>query len=277
MVAINCAAIPSSLLESELFGHERGAFTGALAQTTGSFQAADRGTLFLDEIGDLPLESQPKLLRVLQEKQVQRLGGGRSVQVDVRVIAASNQDLWQMVLDRKFRADLFYRLSVIPIIIPPLRERKEDIPLLLEHFVKLYAKRAGKEITSIDVRTLSLCSEYDWPGNVRELQNVVERAVIVSQGNTLVIAENWLRSNSAVSAASGRHLSAFALREREIIESALAQSNGRISGNSGAAMKLRIPRQTLESKMKRLGIDKHAQKAPLGESVSVERPEPVGA
>ena len=184
-VALNCAAIPSALLESELFGHERGAFTGAVAQTMGRFQAADRGTLFLDEIGDLPLELQPKLLRALQEKQFERLGGGRTIQVDVRVIAATNQDLWRMVQERKFRADLYYRLNVFPITLPPLREREDDIPLLIEHFVQKFAKRQGKSIDRIPDEVMEALKRHDWPGNIRELQNVIERAVIMTTGPVL--------------------------------------------------------------------------------------------
>src|SRR5580692_10432932 len=184
-VAVNCAAIPSALLESELFGHERGAFTGAVAQTTGRFQAADRGTLFLDEIGDLPLELQPKLLRALQEKQIERLGGGRTFQVDVRVVAATNQDLWAMVQEKKFRADLYYRLNVFPIMLPPLRERGDDIPLLIEHFVEKFARRQGKSIAEIPDEVMESLRHYDWPGNIRELQNVIERAVIMTTGSVL--------------------------------------------------------------------------------------------
>ena len=254
-VALNCSAIPSTLLESELFGHERGAFTGATAQTTGRFQTADRGTLFLDEIGDLPLELQPKLLRVLQEKQIERLGGGHTLQVDVRVIAATNQDLWRMVQERKFRADLYYRLNVFPITLPPLRERIDDIRLLLEHFLERYARRAGKNIKHIDKSTLELFEAYDWPGNIRELQNVVERAVIRSETDTLFIVEGWLRSTAASLTPDGP--SALAEREIEMIQAALAQSHGRVSGPSGAALRLRIPRQTLESKIRRLGINRY--------------------
>ena len=193
-VALNCAAIPSALLESELFGHERGAFTGAVAQTTGRFQAADRGTLFLDEIGDLPLELQPKLLRALQEKQVERLGSGRTFQVDVRVIAATNQDLGQMVQERKFRADLYYRLNVFPIILPPLREREDDIPLLTEHFVQRFAKRQRKSIEQIPDEAMEVLQGHDWPGNIRELQNVIERAVIMTNGPVLELQTTQLRT-----------------------------------------------------------------------------------
>jgi transcriptional regulator with GAF, ATPase, and Fis domain len=267
-VAVNCAAIPSALLESELFGHERGAFTGAVTQRIGRFQAADHGTLFLDEIGDLPLELQPKLLRVLQEKQFERLGGGHTLQTDVRVIAATNQDLWRMVQEGKFRADLYYRLNVFPITLPPLRERKDDIPLLLEYFLGHYAKKAGKSINYVGKSTRELFQAYDWPGNIRELQNIVERAVIVSDTDTLFVDERWLRRTSAASWTPRDGLSALAEREVEIIEAALAESQGRISGRSGAAMKLRIPRQTLESKIKRLGINKRGHKVPWPASMS---------
>ena len=256
-IAVNCAAIPSNLLESELFGHERGAFTGAVAPMMGRFQAADNGTLFLDEIGELPLELQPKLLRALQEKQIERLGSGRTLRVDVRVVAATNQDLWQMVQERKFRADLYYRLNVFPIALPPLRERREDIPLLVDYFVKTYADRAAKSINYVDNKTLALLKAYYWPGNIRELQNVVERAVIVSQSETLYVDEKWLDYTPAAPSTQREELSALAEHEVAIIEAALAESGGRISGPSGAATKLRMRRQTLESKIKRLGIDKY--------------------
>ena len=257
-VAVNCAAIPSALLESELFGHERGAFTGAVTQTTGRFQAADRGTLFLDEIGDLPLELQPKLLRVLQEKEIERVGGGRTLPLDVRVVAATNQDLWQMVQEGNFRADLYYRLNVFPIALPPLRERKEDIPLLVGYFVRRYAERAGKNIEHVHETTLELFKACDWPGNIRELQNVVERAVLVTDTDTLYLDGKWLRHTPAESSTARDGLSALAEHEAAIIEAALTESRGRISGPLGAATKLRMRRQTLESKIKRLGINKHA-------------------
>ena len=256
-VAVNCAAIPSALLESELFGHERGAFTGAVTQNTGRFQLADRGTIFLDEIGELPLELQPKLLRVLQQKEIDRLGCGRTLPVDVRVAAATNQDLWQMVQERKFRADLFYRLNVFPIALPPLRERTEDIPPLVEYFVKGYGAQAGKKIEHVDEGTLELFKAYHWPGNIRELQNIVERAVILTETDTLFIDEKWMRSTSETTTSMREGLSAIREGEIEIIEAALAESRGRISGPLGAATKLRMRRQTLESKMKRFGIDKH--------------------
>ena len=256
-IAVNCAAIPSALLESELFGHERGAFTGAVTQTTGRFQAADHGTVFLDEIGELPFELQPKLLRVLQEKEIERVGCARTLQVDVRVVAATNRDLWQMVQEGNFRADLYYRLNVFPIELPPLRERKEDIPLLVDYFVKRYAERSGKNIEHVDQGTLHLFQTYNWPGNIRELQNVVERAVIVSGTDTLYMDKNWLSRNATESSTPRDGLSALAEHEAAIIEAALAESHGRISGPSGAATKLRMRRQTLESKIKRFGIDKY--------------------
>ncbi|MBV8553211.1 MAG: sigma 54-interacting transcriptional regulator [Acidobacteriaceae bacterium] len=276
-VALNCAAIPSALLESELFGHERGAFTGAVTQTAGRFQAAERGTLFLDEIGDLPLELQPKLLRVLQEKQIERLGGSRTLQVDVRVIAATNQDLWQMVQERKFRADLYYRLNVFPIKLPPLRDRKEDLPLLLDYFIGRYASKIGKNIKHVDKSTMGLLNMYDWPGNIRELQNIVERAVIFAETDTLFVDKRWLRCTSAESSTARDGLSALAEDEAAIIESALAQSNGRISGPLGAAAKLRIPRQTLESKIRRLGINKYGLEMRLTASTPSFETAAVGA
>jgi formate hydrogenlyase transcriptional activator len=268
-VAVNCAAIPSALLESQLFGHERGAFTGAVTQTTGRFQAADHGTLFLDEIGDLPLELQPKLLRVLQEKEIERVGGGRSLQIDVRVVAATNQDLWQMVQEGKFRADLYYRLNVYPIKLPPLREREDDIPLLVDHFLGRYASKTGKDVGHVDESTMDLFKAYDWPGNVRELQNIMERAVILTDTDTLFVDEKWLHPTPGTSSTPRDGLSALAEHEAEIIEAALAESRGKISGPWGAATKLRMRRQTLESKIKRLGINKY--------SFGVELSEPMRA
>jgi formate hydrogenlyase transcriptional activator len=268
-VAVNCAAIPSALLESQLFGHERGAFTGAVTQTTGRFQAADHGTLFLDEIGDLPLELQPKLLRVLQEKEIERVGGGRSLQIDVRVVAATNQDLWQMVQEGKFRADLYYRLNVYPIKLPPLREREDDIPLLVDHFLGRYASKTGKDVGHVDESTMDLFKAYEWPGNVRELQNIMERAVILTDTDTLFVDEKWLHPTPGTSSTPRDGLSALAEHEAEIIEAALAESRGKISGPWGAATKLRMRRQTLESKIKRLGINKY--------SFGVELSEPMRA
>jgi formate hydrogenlyase transcriptional activator len=249
-VALNCAAIPSALLESELFGHERGAFTGAVNPTVGRFQAADRGTLFLDEIGDLPLELQPKLLRVLQEQQFERLGSGRTLQVNVRVIAATNQDLAQMVQERKFRADLYYRLNVFPIELPTLRERQSDIPLLVEYFVQTFARRHGKSIDHISEEVLEALSRYEWPGNIRELQNFVERAVIMTMGSVLRPPVAELTRQTA-GPASVRTL---ADAERAHIAATLRESNGVVGGRTGAAAKLGMPRTTLISRMRRLGI-----------------------
>ena len=249
-VAVNCAAIPAGLLESELFGHERGAFTGAVAQTVGRFQAADRGTLFLDEVGDLPLELQPKLLRALQEHQVERVGsGGRATAVDVRVIAATNQDLGEMVERRAFRADLFYRLNVLPIPLPPLRERIEDIPLLVAHFVRQFAGRQGKVIEHVPDEVVAALKEYPWPGNVRELQNVIERAVVATTGATLRVAGLERRV-----AQGGNASRTLAQVEREHIMATLQTTNGVLGGWDGAAARLGLSRTTLISKMQRLGI-----------------------
>src|SRR6516164_2653428 len=258
-IRVNCAAIPESLIASELFGHEKGAFTGALQRRVGRFEAADGGTLFLDEIGDLPMETQIALLRVLQEKEFERVGSNHPISVDVRLIAATNRDLPAAVAAGTFRQDLFYRLNVVPIAVPPLRERAEDIPLLVEYFVERFAKGAGKDIRHISKDTLAQLKGYHWPGNIRELQNVVERAVILSETDTFAVDESWLRSESDDSSPR-KGLSALANREIEMIEAALAESHGRISGPSGAAAKLGIPRQTLESKIRRLGIDKYLQK-----------------
>jgi formate hydrogenlyase transcriptional activator len=258
-VRVNCAAIPQSLIASELFGHEKGAFTGALQRRLGRFEAADGGTLFLDEVGDLPIETQIALLRVLQEREFERVGSNHPISVDVRLIAATNRDLPAAVAAGSFRQDLFYRLNVVPIAVPPLRERAEDIPLLVEYFVERFAKGAGKDIRHISKDTLAQLKGYHWPGNIRELQNVVERAVILSETDTFAVDESWLRSESDDSSPR-KGLSALANREIEMIEAALAESHGRISGPSGAAAKLGIPRQTLESKIRRLGIDKYLQK-----------------
>ena len=249
-VAVNCAAIPSALLESELFGHERGAFTGAVAQTMGRFQSADRGTLFLDEIGDLPLELQPKLLRVLQEMQIERLGSGRTIQIDVRVIAATNQDLWRMVQERKFRADLYYRLNVFPITLPPLRERKDDIPLLIEHFVCKFAKRQGKSIHCVPDEVMEVLKCHDWPGNIRELQNVIECAVIMTTGPVLGLPMRECRTQNGGSAP----VRTLADAERAHITAALHETNWVVGGRRGAADRLGLPRTTLITMMRRHGI-----------------------
>lgn len=260
-VPVNCAAIPQSLIASELFGHEKGAFTGALQRRLGRFEAADGGTLFLDEIGELPMETQIVLLRVLQEREFERVGSNHPISVNVRLIAATNRDLPAAVAAGTFRQDLFYRLDVFPIAVPPLRQRVDDIPLLVEYFVGRFAKGAGKNIRHIGKHTLEQLKGYHWPGNIRELQNVVERAVILCETDTFVVDESWLKRESAASSLD-EGLSALADREVEMIEAALAESHGRISGPSGAAAKLGIPRQTLESKIRRLGIDKYGQKRP---------------
>ena len=254
-IRVNCAAIPPTLIASELFGHEKGAFTGALQRRLGRFEAADGGTLFLDEIGDLPAETQVALLRVLQEREFERVGSNHPISIDVRVVAATNRNLSACVRAGTFRQDLFYRLNVFPIEVPSLRERAEDIPLLAEYFIERYAKKAGKRIAHISNDTLALFKKYDWPGNIRELQNVIERGVILCEGDSFSIADNWLVNPPTSRALRHEALeTALADRETELIKSALAESGGRISGPSGAAAKLKLPRQTLASKMKTLGI-----------------------
>ncbi|HUB78535.1 MAG TPA: sigma 54-interacting transcriptional regulator [Bryobacteraceae bacterium] len=252
-VKLNCAAIPGPLLESELFGHERGAFTGACAQTKGRFQQADKGTLFLDEIGDLPLELQPKLLRALQEQEFERLGSSHTIRVDVRVVAATNQDLAELVAKKQFRADLYYRLNVIPISLPPLRERAQDIPALVEHFVRKFSERMNKPIDEIPADVMDLLKVHDWPGNIRELQNFIERAVVLSPESVLRLPLMDLKQMT-------KHPSAEALRtlaeaEREHILDVLKQTDGMIGGQQGAAARLGLPRTTLIYKMRKLGIE----------------------
>ena len=261
-VRVNCAAIPESLIHSELFGHEKGAFTGALQRRVGRFEAADGGTIFLDEIGELPMETQVALLRVLQEREFERVGSNHPISVDVRLIAATNRDLPAAVAAGVFRQDLFYRLNVFPIAVPPLRERADDIPLLVQYFVARYAKATGKSIRHIGKLTLEQLRAYSWPGNIRELQNVVERAVILSESDIFMVDQSWLKRELSDSPAPHQGLSALAAHEVEMIEAALTETHGRISGPSGAAAKLGIPRQTLESKIKRLGIDKYGQTRP---------------
>ena len=257
-IRVNCAAIPQSLVASELFGHEKGAFTGALQRRVGRFEAADGGTIFLDEIGDLPAETQVALLRVLQEREFERVGSSRPISVDVRVLAATHRDLAADVEAGAFREDLFYRLNVFPVEIPPLRERREDILLLVQYFINRYAKKAGKAIHAIDEDTLERLRRYGWPGNVRELQNVIERAVILTEHDTFIVDESWLRREARQAPRAAMALAGtLASREREIIESALTTSKGRVSGPSGAAAMLGIPRQTLDSKIHALHIDKH--------------------
>jgi PAS domain S-box-containing protein len=261
-VSVNCAAIPATLIGSELFGHEKGAFTGATQRRLGRFELADGGTLFLDEVGDLPAETQIALLRVLQEQQFERIGGTQSIAVDVRIIAATNRDLKAAVTAGAFRSDLFYRLSVFPIAVPPLRDRKDDIPLLVEYLIERYASNAGKKFRHIHKPALELFQAYDWPGNIRELQNVIERAVILCDGETFSVDESWLQAESPRSRVTGNGLARLgADQERELIESALAQSRGRIAGPAGAAAKLGVPRSTLETKIRRLGIVKHRFKS----------------
>jgi formate hydrogenlyase transcriptional activator len=255
---VSCAAIPRELIASELFGHEKGAFTGATQQRLGRFELANGGTLFLDEVGELSVETQVALLRVLQEHEFERVGGTRRIRADVRVIAATNRDLQAAISAGSFRSDLFYRLHVFPIEIPPLRERLEDIPLLVEYFIHRYARKAGKNITTVDKKTLRLLESYPWPGNIRELQNVIERSVIVSETATFSVDESWLSQQPlGRNAESQRHLSEkVAAQEKEIIEAALRESQGRVFGPSGAAAKLGIARSTLESKIRSLKISK---------------------
>jgi formate hydrogenlyase transcriptional activator len=260
-VRVNCAAIPQSLIASELFGHEKGAFTGALQRRVGRFEAAQGGTIFLDEVGDLPAETQIALLRVLQEREIERVGSNHPITIDVRLVAATHRDLIAAVASGAFREDLFYRLNVFPIALPPLRERAADIPLLLEYFVGRYAKTEGKKINHIDKHTLELFKAYDWPGNIRELQNVVERGVILSEDETFSIDETWFKRKPCQLSMDADGLPALEGREIEMITAALAESQGRIGGPSGAAARLKVPRQTLESKIRRLGINKYEHKA----------------
>jgi formate hydrogenlyase transcriptional activator len=251
-VKLNCAAIPTGLLESELFGHERGAFTGAIAQKVGRFELAHKGTLFLDEIGDIPLELQPKLLRALQEHEFERLGGTRTVKVDVRLVAATNRDLARMITDREFRSDLYYRLSVFPIQVPPLRERAEDIPRLVRYFTQKYGRQMNKRIESIPHETMEALSHYGWPGNVRELENLIERAVILTRGMSLQVPLAELRGGSMETPAPVT----LAEAERDHIRRVLEQANWVVGGPNGAAARLGMKRTTLQSKMKKLGIER---------------------
>ena len=265
-IRVNCAAIPASLIASELFGHEKGAFTGALQRHLGRFELADGGTIFLDEIGDLPAETQIVLLRVLQEREIQRVGGNQSIPVDVRVLAATNRDMKAAIGAGTFRQDLFYRLNVFPIRIPSLRERLDDIPLLITYLVERYAKKAGKKIRNIQKKTLELFQAYDWPGNIRELQNVIERAVVLCDSETFSVDETWLKpEEQKVSGAVVPLGATLAEHEKEIIEAALADCGGQVSGPTGAAVKLGLPRQTLESKIVALGINKHRFKTRQGD------------
>jgi formate hydrogenlyase transcriptional activator len=261
-IAVNCGAIPESLVASTLFGHEKGAFTGATQRRLGRFEAANGGTLFLDEVGDLPPDVQVALLRVLQEREIERVGGDRPIPVDVRVLAATHRDLEELVRVGRFREDLLYRLNVVPIEVPSLRERAGDIPMLVEYFIARFGKRAGKKFKAIDTKAAKILQAYDWPGNVRELQNVIERAVILCESSTFTVDETWLKRQSGVSRGATALGAVLQTQEREMIEAALAGSRGRVSGPGGAAAKLAIPTRTLDSKIKRLGIDKYRFKSP---------------
>jgi formate hydrogenlyase transcriptional activator len=261
-IRVNCAAIPPSLIASELFGYERGAFTGAAQRHLGRFERADRGTIFLDEIGDIPAETQVALLRVLQEREFERVGGTHPVPIDVRVLAATNCDLRAAVAARTFRVDLYYRLNVFPIHMPALRDRMDDIPSLVENLLARCAAKIGKSVRGVDDDSLERLVTYDWPGNIRELQNVLERAVILCEGETARIEEEWLNSGEAVPSSEAIGLSSSLMsRERELIEAALQKSMGRVAGPNGAAGLLGIPRTTLESRIKSLQIDKFRYKS----------------
>jgi transcriptional regulator with GAF, ATPase, and Fis domain len=258
-VKVNCAAMPAGLLESELFGHERGAFTGALNQSIGRFERAHKGTLFLDEIGDLPLELQPKLLRVLQEKEFERLGNSQTVHVDVRIIVATNQDLCRMVQEGRFRADLYYRLNVFPIGLPPLRARRADIPPLVYHFVEKCAGRLNKDISRVSDETMATLCKYDWPGNIRELQNFIERAVIMSPGSEL--RSPPFETRLSIQPTFANKAETLIEAERGHILRVLADAGGVVGGPQGAASRLGVPRTTLISKMRKLGINKEHSKS----------------
>src|SRR6202167_3590196 len=263
-VSVNCAAIPRDLIASELFGHEKGSFTGATQRRLGRFERAERGTIFLDEVGELPAETQIALLRVLQEHEFERVGGAGAIATDVRVIAATNRDLEAAIGAGLFRSDLFYRLNVFPIEMPPLRERREDIPLLVAYFLNRYARKAGKHFTAVDRKSLDLLQSYAWPGNIRELQNVIERSVIVSESQTFSVDQSWLprRPSPADLATQPNLFNRLPAQEKALIEGALRECGGRVYGPSGAAARLGIPRTTLETKIKSLKINKHRFKGP---------------
>ena len=255
-VSVNCATIPRDLIAAELFGHEKGAFTGALQRRVGRFELADGGTIFLDEIGELLPDTQVALLRVLQEREFERIGSSRPIHVDVRVITATNRNLEAAVAGGAFRQDLYYRLNVFPLEVPPLRERREDVPLLVEYFIDRYARKAGKNIRAVDKKTLQLLQSYPWPGNIRELQNVIERSVIVCETETFTVDESWLSQQPRDRRSGKLYLpQKLAAKEKEIIEEALRESQGRVFGPSGAAAKLGIARSTLESKIQSLNIN----------------------
>jgi formate hydrogenlyase transcriptional activator len=258
LVKANCAAIPTGLLESELFGHEKGAFTGAIAQRVGRFELAHKGTLFLDEVGDIPLELQPKLLRVLQEKEFERLGSTHTQRADVRLVAATNRNLEQMVADKQFRSDLYYRLNIFPVNLPPLRERAEDVPALVRHFVGKYAREMNKKIETIPDDAMQAIARYSWPGNIRELQNFIERAVILSPGKVLHAPLGELERAAAALPAN---LTTLEDAERSHILKALSESNGVVGGRNGAAQRLGLKRTTLIYKMQKLGITPQPERA----------------
>jgi PAS domain S-box-containing protein len=261
-VKVSCAAIPRSLIASELFGHEKGAFTGALQRRLGRFELAEGGTIFLDEIGELPAEMQIALLRVLQEREFERVGGNQSIRADVRIIAATHRDLPAVIITGGFRSDLFYRINVFPIEIPPLRERREDIPMLVRYFIDRYARKAGKQIRSVSNKTLELLQSYPWPGNIRELQNVIERSVIVCDTENFSVDESWLSRGPVPTQSVDQPLpEKLAIEQKAIIETALAQTRGQVAGPYGAAAKLGMPASTLESKIKTLKISKHRFKS----------------
>jgi formate hydrogenlyase transcriptional activator len=268
-ISVNCAAIPQSLIASELFGHEKGAFTGALQRHLGKFELAEGGTIFLDEIGEVPMETQVALLRVLQEREIQRVGGTQPIRVNVRILAATNRDLKKAIAAGTFREDLFYRFNVFPIHVPPLRERKEDIPMLVEYFIDRFARKAGKDIRSIDKQSLEFLESYSWPGNIRELQNVVERSVVLCDTDTLRIDKSWLSVGDSASPVRAESLSLASKiheQEREFIERALAEAEGKVSGPLGAAARLGISPSALEYKIRLLKINKHQFKKYLRES-----------
>jgi transcriptional regulator with GAF, ATPase, and Fis domain len=261
LVKVNCAAIPGGLLESELFGHERGAFTGAVSQKIGRFELADQGSLFLDEIGDIPLELQPKLLRVLQEREFERLGSTVTRRINVRVVAATHRSLEEMIHDGQFRSDLYYRLNVFPICVPALRERQEDIPLLVHHFVREFSRHMNKSVDAISAETMESLTQYSWPGNIRELQNVIERSVVLHQKGALTVKKGcWAQGVRYIEPAAPLSFRRSASEDREMIDAALAEAQGRVSGPSGAAAILGIPASTLESKIKSMNINKYSFK-----------------
>jgi formate hydrogenlyase transcriptional activator len=253
-VKVNCAAIPATLLESELFGHEKGSFTGAVAQKIGRFEVAHHGTLFLDEIGEMPLELQPKLLRALQDQEFERVGGSRTIRTDARLVAATNRDLKAMVDEGKFRADLYYRLHVFPLHVPPLRERREDIPLLTRYFVQKHAQRMGRHIDTIPTPVMESLTNYDWPGNIRELQNVLERSVILTNGSGLQVAMPELIGNTAALPANNGSPRRLSNTERDRILKALEEAKGQVGGPDGAAARLGLKRTTLQSRMRKYNI-----------------------